>query len=106
MWCFKGIELKSDLRDEELDVLAIVPDYYLDAVIRSGSDRAPVGLSTDDADILAFVLGDVGFVSIGRYRVDQEQSKRLLGRLEPLVDPHPIFDRRLWQARAPLAVTN
>lgn len=88
-WGVTVIELKSDLRNEERDVLARMPTYLQDAASRSGSDRAPVGLATDGADILAYTLEDDTLIPIGRYRVDPEHPERLLGWLEPLIAPQP-----------------
>lgn len=104
-WGVTVIELKSDLRNEERDVLARMPTYLQDAASRSGSDRAPVGLATDGADILAYTLEDDTLIPIGRYRVDPEHPERLLGWLEPLIAPQPDVRRRRWRSRSPSAVT-
>ncbi|WP_230279119.1 N-6 DNA methylase [Croceicoccus sp. Ery15] len=88
-WGVTVIELKSDLRNEERDVLARMPAYLEDAASRSGSDHAPVGLATDGADILAYTLEDGAFLPLGRYKVDPEHPERLLGWLEPLIAPQP-----------------
>lgn len=88
-WGVTVIELKSDLRNEERDVLARMPAYLQDAASRSGSDRAPVGLATDGAEILAYTFEDDTLLSIGGYRVDPEHPERLLGWLEPLIAPQP-----------------
>ena len=89
VWGATVIELKSDLRNEERDVLARMPDYLRDAASRSRSDRAPVGLATDGADILAFTLYDGELVEIGRHTIAADDPDRLLAWLEPLIAPQP-----------------
>jgi hypothetical protein len=88
-WGATIIELKSDLRNEHREVDARMPDYLRDAAMRLGSDRAPVGLATDGATILAYSLEGDALVSIGRYSVDPEQPERLLAWLEPIIAPQP-----------------
>lgn len=88
-WGATVVELKSDLRNEERDVLARMPDYLRDGASRSGSDRAPVGLATDGATILAYTLDADKLIEIGRFAVDPEHPERLLGWLEPLIAPQP-----------------
>lgn len=88
-WGATVVELKSDLRNEERDVFARMPDYLRDAASRSGSDRAPVGLATDGATILAYTLDDDRLVEIGRFIVDPVAPEKLLGWLEPLIAPQP-----------------
>ncbi|KPF95064.1 hypothetical protein IP86_20210 [Rhodopseudomonas sp. AAP120] len=88
-WGATVIELKSDLRREERDVVARMPDYLADA----GRDRAPgrttVGLATDGATLLAYTLDRGTLESIGRYEVDVDHPERLLSWLEPLLSPVP-----------------
>lgn len=55
-WGATVIELKSDLRREERDVLARMPDYLADAARRSAPGRTTVGLATDGATLLAYTL--------------------------------------------------
>lgn len=88
-WGATIIELKSDLRNEERDVVARMPDYLRDAEARSGSDRAPVGLATDGATILAYTLEDNELVSLGRHVVSVEDPRRMLAWLEPIIAPQP-----------------
>ena len=88
-WGATVVELKSDLRNEERDVLARMPDYLADAAARSGTDRAPVGLATDGAEFFAYTLEGGELVAIGRFAVDPEAPERLLAWLEPLIAPQP-----------------
>ncbi len=55
-WGATVIELKSDLRREERDVVARMPDYLADASRRSAPGRTTVGLATDGATLLAYAL--------------------------------------------------
>ena len=88
-WGATVIELKSDLRREERDVLARMPEYLADAGRRTSPDRTTVGLATDGATLLAYTL-DGGVLSpIGRYEVEVEHPERLLSWLEPLLSPVP-----------------
>ena len=88
-WGATVIELKSDLRREERDVLARMPEYLADAGRRTYPDRTTVGLATDGATLLAYTL-DGGVLSpIGRYEVEVEHPERLLSWLEPLLSPVP-----------------
>lgn len=88
-WGATVIELKSDLRREERDVLARMPDYLLDASNRSSPGRTTVGLATDGADFLAFTLEDGELLSLGRYEVEPANPERLIGWLDPLLSPQP-----------------
>ncbi len=88
-WGATVIELKSDLRREERDVVARMPDYLADAGRRSGPGRTTVGLATDGASLLAFTLDRGTLAQIGRYEVDVEHPDRLLSWLEPLLSPVP-----------------
>lgn len=88
-WGATVIELKSDLRREERDVVARMPDYLGDAGRRGSPDRTTVGLATDGATLLAYALDDGTLAPIGRYEVEVEHPDRLLSWLEPLLSPVP-----------------
>jgi len=88
-WGATVIELKSDLRREERDVIARMPDYLADASRRSAVGRTTVGLATDGATMLAYALDRGTLVPIGRYEVQVEHPERLLSWLEPLLAPVP-----------------
>lgn len=88
-WGATVIELKSDLRREERDVVARMPDYLADAARRSGPGRTTVGLATDGATLLAYALDRGTLTPIGRYELDAEHPERLLSWLEPLLSPVP-----------------
>lgn len=83
------IELKSDLRREERDVLARMPDYLRDAAERSGSERPPIGLATDGATILAYALDGDELAEIAKHEVVAAEPDRLLGWIEPLLSIQP-----------------
>jgi SAM-dependent methyltransferase len=88
-WGTTVIELKSDLRREERDVVARMPDYLVDTIRRTASDRTAVGLATDGATFLAYTLDQGALLQIGRYETEAEHPERLLGWLEPLLSPVP-----------------
>ena len=88
-WGATVIELKTDLRREERDVVARMPDYLGDASRRSGPGRTTVGLATDGATFLAYELDGGALKRIGRYEVEVERPERLLGWLQPLLSPVP-----------------
>jgi methylase of polypeptide subunit release factors len=88
-WGATVIELKSDLRREERDVTARMPDYLADASTRSAPGRTTVGLATDGATMLAYTLDRGSLARIGRYDVEVEHPERLLSWLEPLLSPVP-----------------
>lgn len=88
-WGATVIELKTDLRREERDVVARMPDYLADASRRSAPGRTTVGLATDGATLLAYTLERGALAPIGRFEVDVEHPERLLGWLEPLLSPVP-----------------
>lgn len=88
-WGATVIELKSDLRREERDVVARMPDYLVDASRRSAPGRSTVGLATDGATLLAYTLDHGTLAPIGRYEVEVEHPERLLSWLEPLLAPTP-----------------
>lgn len=88
-WGATVIELKSDLRREERDVVARMPDYLADASRGRAPGRTTVGLATDGATLLAYTLDRGTLASIGRYDVDVDHPERLLSWLEPLLSPVP-----------------
>lgn len=88
-WGATVIELKTDLRREERDVVARMPAYLVDAARGRAADRITVGLATDGADWFAYTLDQGALVRIGRYGVEPERPERLLGWLEPLLSPQP-----------------
>lgn len=88
-WGATVIELKTDLRREERDVVARMPDYLTDAGRRSGPGRTTVGLATDGATVLAYTLDRGELTQIGRYELDIAHPDRLLAWLEPLLAPAP-----------------
>jgi SAM-dependent methyltransferase len=88
-WGATVIELKSDLRREERDVVARMPDYLADAGRRSAAGRTTVGLATDGATLIAYTLDRGILAQIGRYEVEVEHPERLLSWLEPLLAPIP-----------------
>lgn len=88
-WGATVIELKSDLRREERDVIARMPHYLADASPRSAPGRTTVGLATDGATLLAYSLDDGTLEQIGRYDIQVEHPERLLSWLEPLLSPEP-----------------
>jgi methylase of polypeptide subunit release factors len=88
-WGATVIELKSDLRREERDVIARMPDYLADVAHRSAPGRTTVGLATDGAMLLAYTLDRGTLEPIGRYDVEVEHPERLLSWLEPLLSPLP-----------------
>ncbi len=88
-WGATVVELKSDLRREERDVVARMPDYLADASRGSAPGRTSIGLATDGATLLAYTLDRGALASIGRYEVDVEHPERLLSWLEPLLSHVP-----------------
>ena len=88
-WGATVIELKSDLRREERDVRARMPDYLADASRGRAPGRTTVGLATDGATLLAYTLDHGTLAPIGRYEVDVDHPERLLSWLEPLLSPVP-----------------
>lgn len=88
-WGATVIELKSDLRREERDVLARMPDYLAEVSRGSAEGRTNVGLATDGATLLAYTLDHGILVPLGRYEVEVAHPERLLSWLEPLLSPVP-----------------
>ncbi len=88
-WGATVIELKSDLRREERDVVARMPSYLADASRTSAPGRTTVGLATDGATLVAYTLDRGVLAPIGRYEVQTEHPERLLSWLEPLLSPVP-----------------
>ncbi len=88
-WGATVIELKSDLRREERDVVARMPDYLAEVSRGGAPDRTAVGLATDGATLLAYTLDTGTLTPIGRYEVEADHPERLLSWLEPLLSPTP-----------------
>lgn len=88
-WGATVVELKSDLRREERDVVARMPAYLADASRASAPGRTTVGLATDGATLVAYTLDRGTLTQIGRYEVQAEHPERLLSWLEPLLSPVP-----------------
>lgn len=88
-WGATVIELKSDLRREERDVIARMPDYLADAGRGRAPSRTTVGLATDGATLIAYTLDHGALTEIGRYEIDVDHPERLLSWLEPLLSPVP-----------------
>lgn len=88
-WGATVIELKSDLRREERQVVARMPDYLADASRLSAPGRTTVGLATDGATLIAYALDRGTLAEIGRYDVEADHPERLLSWLEPLLAPIP-----------------
>jgi N-6 DNA Methylase len=88
-WGSTVIELKTDLRREERDVIARMPDYLAEVGRGSAPGRTTVGLATDGATMLAYTLEAGTLTRIGRYEVEAEHPGRLLSWLEPLLSPTP-----------------
>lgn len=89
-WGATVIELKTDLRREERDVVARMPAYLADVSRGGAPGRTTVGLATDGATLFAYSLDPRGALAeIGRYQVDVEHPERLLSWLEPLLSPVP-----------------
>ena len=88
-WGATVIELKTDLRREERDVVARMPAYLADVNRGSAPGRTTVGLATDGATLLAYTLDRGTLVQIGRYDVEADHAERLLSWLEPLLSPVP-----------------
>ena len=88
-WGATVIELKTDLRREERDVVAHMPAYLTDASRGSAPGRTTVGIATDGATLLAYTLDRGTLVQIGRYDIEVDHPERLLSWLEPLLSPVP-----------------
>ena len=88
-WGATVIEFKRDLRREERDVIARMPDYLADVGRASAPGRTTVGLATDGATFLAYALDHGALTQLGRYEVDVGHPERLLSWLEPLLSPVP-----------------
>ncbi len=88
-WGATVIELKTDLRREERDVVARMPAYLADVSRGSAPGRTTVGLATDGATLIAYTLDHGALAEIGRYQVDAQHPERLLSWLEPLLSPVP-----------------
>lgn len=87
-WGATIIELKTDLRREERDVITRMPEYLADAS-RRAPGRPTVGLATDGATFLAYTFDQDLLLEIARYVVEPEHPERLIAWLEPLLSPEP-----------------
>ena len=85
MWGATVIELKSDLRREEGDVRARMPDYLADAARRSANPRTVTGIATDGATFVAYQLQAEHLVELRRYQTDPERPTELMDWLAPLL---------------------
>ncbi len=85
MWGATVIELKSDLRREQGDVEARMPDYLADAAHRSRSNRPVTGIATDGATFIGYQLVDGALTELRRYATDPERPGELMAWLEPLL---------------------
>lgn len=85
MWGATVIELKSDLRREQGDVEARMPDYLADAARRSRSNRPVTGIATDGATFIGYQLVAGALTELRRYAADPERPDELMAWLEPLL---------------------
>ncbi len=85
MWGATVIELKTDLRREQADVEARMPDYLADAARRSRSKRPVTGIATDGATFIGYQLVDGALTELRRYATDPERPGELMAWLEPLL---------------------
>ena len=76
------IELKSDLRREQRDVEARLPDYMADAARRIR--RRVIGIATDVATFVAYTLRDHKLHEISRHDTNPQRPEALLLGLSPL----------------------
>ena len=76
-------ELKSDLRRERGDAEEALSRYLTDRE-RQTSERF-VGIATDGADLVAFLLKDGSVVEVGRHHTDPNRPRDLLAWLESTV---------------------
>ncbi len=98
MWGATVIELKSDLRREQADVEARMPDYLADAARRSRSSRPVTGIATDGATFIGYQLFDGALTELRRYATDPERPGELMAWLEPLLSDRADL---LPEARGP-----
>jgi methylase of polypeptide subunit release factors len=89
LWGATVIELKSDLRREEADVLARMPDYLRDAAARARSPRPVTGIATDGATFVAYQLRGATLAELTRHQTDPDRPADLLAWLEPLLTDTP-----------------
>ncbi len=89
LWGATVIELKSDLRREQRDVLARMPDYLADAAARSRSPRPVTGIATDGATFIAYALRDGALTELARHATDADRPDELMAWLEPLLSDRP-----------------
>jgi hypothetical protein len=85
MWGATVIELKTDLRREQADVEARMPDYLADAARRSSSKRPVTGIATDGATFIGYQLVGGALTELRRYTTDPERPGELMAWLEPLL---------------------
>ena len=85
MWGATVIELKSDLRREQADVEARMPDYLADAARRSRSKRPVTGIATDGATFIGYQLVGGRLTELRRTSADPERPSELMAWLEPLL---------------------
>lgn len=85
MWGATVIELKTDLRREEADVLARMPDYLKDAAKRSRNPRPVTGIATDGATFIGYQMANGRLTELKRYATDIERPENLMAWLEPLL---------------------
>lgn len=85
MWGATVIELKTDLRREQADVEARMPDYLADAARRSANPRPVTGIATDGATFIGYQLVDGALKELRRYAADPERPDELMAWLEPLL---------------------
>jgi len=85
LWGASVIEIKTDLRREEPDVRARMPDYLRDAAARARSPRPVTGIATDGALFIAYGLRDGALTELARHATDPERPAELMAWLEPLL---------------------
>ena len=89
LWGATVVELKTDLRREQADVLRKMPDYLRDAAARARSPRAVTGIATDGATFIAYSLAGATLREIARHTVDPDRPAELMAWLEPLLSDTP-----------------
>jgi hypothetical protein len=90
-------EFKRDLRQEQADVSARLPEYLTDRERQTG--RRFLGIATDGATFLAYELRQGALFEIGRHEPNPARAEALLAWLEPALSnrddliPHPADGR-------------